>query len=66
MDDVADDLNSLASVGIDNGSDFCFGLDYVADVEGGGTVEHAEIIKRWTKLREPPSIDCGKIAFMIA
>lgn len=36
MDNVVDDLNSLASVGIDDGSDLRFSRDDVADVEGGG------------------------------
>jgi hypothetical protein len=46
MDNVADDLASLTSVGIDDGSDLRFTRDGVGDVEGGGTVEHAETIRK--------------------
>lgn len=36
MDNVTDDLNSLASIGIDDGSGLHFSLDNVTNVEGGG------------------------------
>ena len=52
MDNVADDLDSVASVGIDDGSNLRFSRDDVADVNGGDTVEYTETIRKVDQVEE--------------
>ena len=63
MDNVADNLESLASVGINDGSDLGFSHDDVADVEGGGEAPRAyrNRSRGWTKLRRSPPIGWGVV-----
>jgi len=65
VDDGTGDLNCLARVGIGNRSDLRFSLDNIANAEVGGTIQHAETVRKVDKLRRTPSIDLGKIALMI-
>jgi hypothetical protein len=52
VDDVADDLDSLTGVGIDNRSDLRLSLDDVFHVQGRGTIEHAETIRKVDQVEE--------------
>jgi hypothetical protein len=50
--DVTDNLDGLPGVGVDNGSYLRLSFDDVADVEGGGTVEHAETVGKVNQVEE--------------
>ena len=66
VDNVTDNLDSLASVGIDDGSNLCFTCNDVADVKGEAPLSIRKTFERWIRLRRSPSIGWGKIIFIIA
>ena len=63
MDNVSDDLESLAKIGTDDGSNLRFSRDNVANMEGGGTVERAETVQKVDQIEEVTVDRLGENSF---